>query len=124
MLECLVVEPGDVPDEVGPEPHGERDEWVRQRAGESVPLDFAREVGREPDHCETGCPLGHDNVLEEMCREEVVEGERLEWREKNGEQQELARGERDASRGGGRAPELDEGVNRGQGKNDGGGVPS
>ena len=80
MPERRVVHGRDVPGEVRPGPERQRDHGVREQAR---PADRSR----QPDDAERRRPLGQDDVLEQVDREQVVERDRMKRRDEDGEDQ-------------------------------------
>jgi hypothetical protein len=87
VAEGGVVREGEVPREVGGEPDGERDGRPRQAPRTGNARDRAGDGRWEPEHAERGRPLGEDDVLEQVRRQQVVEGDRLERRDRDREDQ-------------------------------------
>ena len=75
-----VVHGGEVPDEVRPGPQRQGDHGVGEQAR---PADR----GRQPDHAERRSPLGQDDVLEQVDRQQIVERDRVQRRHEDGEDQ-------------------------------------
>ena len=71
---------------------GQRDERVGEGAGAGDPLERRGHRRGQPEHAEQRPPLGDDDVLEQVHREQVVERERVERADLDG-QQERAAGE-------------------------------
>ena len=70
MAQSRVVDRRHVPGEVRDCPQRERDERVREEAGDA-------NGGREPQDAQRGRPLREDDVLEQVDREQVVQGNRV-----------------------------------------------
>ena len=93
MPERSVVGPRKVPGEVDGDPERQRDERVREDAPTGQAGERCRESRSEPGDAERGRPFREDHVLEQVHGEEVMERDRLDRREEDGEDQELAGGE-------------------------------
>ena len=90
------------------EPDRQGDERVRQRARARDPLELARHRGVSPSTTSSGAPFGEHDVLEQVHDEQVVERERVERRDLDGEHQCAAAGEADdPPAGGGEAGQRD-----------------
>jgi hypothetical protein len=92
VLERGVVGRGDVPGEVRDEPEAERDRRPGEEPGAGEPGEPRGEEGRDAEYQERRRPLGQDDVLEQMCREQVV-GQRVERRYGGCYEQQAAGGE-------------------------------
>ncbi len=95
VLECRVVDPRQVPDHVVAEPERERHRRMGQHPEGFRPDELRRERGREAEDDEERRPLGEDDVLQEVDRQQVVHGDRLERRDRHEEEQRHCRHEAD-----------------------------
>ena len=77
---CRVVHGGDVPDEVRPGPEREGDHGVGEQPRPA-------ERSRQADHAERRSPLGEDDVLEQVDRQQIVERDRVQRRDEDREDQ-------------------------------------
>src|SRR5205085_8791993 len=73
----------------------------------------------EPDDRESGRPFGDGDVLQEVCGQEVVERERLERRDEDGDEEQLTRRERKTPLARSRPPDLEKQVPDSERRNDG-----
>ena len=87
LLERAVVDRRRVPHEVRRKPQRQSDERVRCEPDYSEALQLARERGGEREDDEAGRPLGGHDVLEQMNREQVVQGDRVQRRHVHRQQQ-------------------------------------
>ena len=78
--ERRVVDGRYVPEEVRAGPQRKSDERMREQPGDG-------EVRREPEHAERRRPLGEDDVLEQVHREQVVERDRVQRRREDDQDQ-------------------------------------
>ena len=100
VLQCAVVGGRQVPREVDEEPEAERDRRPGQQPDGTDPPKPLADGGRDAQDEEGRRPLGEDDVLEQVHREQVV-AQRLERCHRSGEEQQAAGGED------GDAPPLD-----------------
>ena len=82
-----VVDPWQMPEHVVPDPEGKGDSRVGERSNGPETRDRRRECRRDREHDEERRPLGEDDVLQEMHRQQVVHPERVDRRHADGEQQ-------------------------------------
>ena len=75
MRERRIVDPRDVPDEVRAEPERQGDERVRQCPDSQCLLEASRGRCRETENRERRSPLCDDDVLEEVCKDEITHGD-------------------------------------------------
>jgi hypothetical protein len=81
-----------VPNEVGREPEPECDRWAGQLLHGWDSADRRGKRRRKAQDEQRRRPLGEDDVLKQMRRQEVVR-ERVEWRDRGGEEEQAPRGE-------------------------------
>ena len=85
MFQRVVVDRGHVPDEVRAEPDRQCEERMRHEAECGRTLELARECRRDREDDEPWCPFGGDDVLEQVDAEQVVERDRVQWCDVDGE---------------------------------------
>jgi hypothetical protein len=106
VRERRVVNGRHVPDEVRGEPEREGEEGVRHDADCCRTLELARKRWRQREHDEPGRPLGGDDVLKQMNGEQVMQGDRVQGRHVDREEQDHPDVEGDPTSRIGRPPAL------------------
>jgi hypothetical protein len=107
VLEGGVIESREVPYEVRRKPEPEGDGWASKQSDRRDSADRGSQSRGKAEDEQRRRPLGQDDVLEQMRREQV-EGQRVERRDRGGKEEQAPGGE------GGKAPPLDVPISDGQ----------
>jgi hypothetical protein len=92
VLERGVVESGQVPEEIGGKPEPESDRWAGEQSDRPDSGDRRSQCRGNAEDEQRRRPLGEDDVLEQMRRQEVVR-QCIEWGDRGGEQEQTSGGE-------------------------------
>jgi hypothetical protein len=92
VLERGVVEGRQMPEEVGRKPKPESDGWASEQPDRADSADRRSQCRGNAEDEQRRRPLGQDDVLKQMSREEVV-CQRIEWGDRGGEQEQTSGGE-------------------------------
>ena len=87
VAERVVVDRRDVPEPVNAEPGDEGDERMCRRAHDAIARERRRHAGAQPGDGQRRRPLRHDDVLDEVGGEQVVERDRRKRRDGDEQQQ-------------------------------------